>query len=124
MANATSLIIQVEESEGPARRGADGADELRRELTQLDGVEVEGSDRPASRAIDVATAGQIVVSLAGVVGGLVPVVETVRRWLQSRAASRKVRLEIDGDVLEVSGLDNEAQRELIDRWLARHEARA
>jgi hypothetical protein len=117
-----TVTIHVESDE-PARRGSAPTGELRQELARLDGVQV-GTGRPQSRAIDVATLGQIVVTLSGVAGGLVPVVETVRRWLRARAASRKVRLEIDGDVLEVSGLESDAQQALIDRWLERHQTPA
>lgn len=124
MANPRRLTIELAETDAPALRGSDGTDELRRELMPLGGVEVSGSDRPHRRSIDPATLGQIVVTLSGVVGGLVPVVETVRQWVQKRAAARTVRLEIDGDVIEVSGLDSEAQQELVDRWLERHETPA
>jgi hypothetical protein len=123
MDHPTSVIIEVEET-GPARRGADATEELRQELARLGTAQVSAPGRPQSRAIDVATLGQIVVTVSGVAGGLLPVVETVRRWLQARAASRRVRLEIDGDVLEVSGLDSDAQQELVDRWLERHQAPA
>lgn len=119
MNQPTTVTIHVESDE-PARRGTVPTDELRQQLARLDDVQV-GARRPQSRAIDVGTLAQIVVTLSGVAGGLVPVVETVRSWLQARAASRKVRLEIDGDVLEVSGLESDAQQALIDRWLERHQ---
>jgi hypothetical protein len=119
MADPAQVVITVEEPEGPARRGFDGAAELRRELEKLGGA-ATGPDRPQTRMIDPAAIGQIVVSLSGVAGGVGAVVETVRTWLQSRAAQRTVRMEIDGDVLEMTGLDDAAQQALIDGWLERH----
>lgn len=119
MADATRVVITVEEPEGPARRGSDGTDELRRALEKLGGA-ATAPDRPQTRMIDPAAIGQIVVTLSGVAGGLGAVVETVRTWLQSRATQRTVRMEVDGDVLEMTGLDDAAQQALIEGFLARH----
>jgi hypothetical protein len=119
MADATRVVIQVQEPRGPVRRGASGTDELRRELEKLSS-EPTRQTRPQTRMIDPVALGQIVVTLSGVAGGLGAVVETVRTWLQSRPAQRTVRLEIDGDVLEMTGLDDAAQKALIEAWMERH----
>lgn len=118
MGDDTRVVITVKEPDGPARRGADAADELRRELEKLS-AEPEGS-RPQTRMIDPVAIGQIVVTLAGVAGGLGGVIETVQGWLQGRPAHRTVRMEIDGDVLEVSGIAGKEQQALIDRRMERH----
>jgi hypothetical protein len=119
MDQALKVIVELGPEQGPARRGDGATEELREELARL-GAVGEAAERPRSRAIDVAAIGQIVVTLTGAAGGLGAVVETVRSWLRGRAASRQVRLEIDGDVLEVTGLDSDQQQALIDRWLDRH----
>jgi hypothetical protein len=49
-------------------------------------------------------------------------VEVVRCWLSGRS-QRSVKLEIDGDVLEVTGLSTDDQRALISAWLARNAVR-
>lgn len=121
MPEATRVVIKVEDPDGPARRGSDGTDELRRELEKLGGA-ASRPDRPQTRMIDPTAIGQIVVTLSGVAGGLGAVVETVRSWLQSRAAQRTVRMEIDGDVLEMTGLGDAAQQALIEGWMDRHRA--
>lgn len=118
-----TVTVRLGQTDAPARRGPDPTDDLRRELAQLGEVHISGpSAAPHTRSIDVGTLAEIVVTLSGVAGGLGAVVETVRGFLKKRADSRTARLEIDGDVLEVTGLDADEQRALIDRWLARHEA--
>ena len=119
MERDTRVVISVEQSGGPARRGATDTEELRDELERLATPRRGGRQ---TRFVDVAAVGQIVVALSGVAGGAGAVVETVRAWLQSRAAQRTVRLEIDGDVLEMTGLDDDSQRALIEGWLKRHGA--
>jgi hypothetical protein len=118
------VTVRLGSRDEPARRGADPTEELRRELAQLGEARIGAPAAPQKRTIDVGSLAQIVVTLSGVAGGLAGVVETVRSFLRTRAPSRSARLEIDGDVIEVTGLDREEQQVLIDRWLERHEAAA
>ena len=47
----------------------------------------------------------------------------IRGWLdRGHAAPRSVRLEISGDVLELSGASPDEQVRLVDAFIARHEA--
>jgi hypothetical protein len=46
-------------------------------------------------------------------------IDVVQSWLSSSGA-RSVRLELDGDVLEVTGITRGDQRELIRAWIDRH----
>ena len=124
MDHPTTVLVRLEPTDEPVRRGASPTEDLRRELERLGEVRAGAAGAPQTRAIDFATLGQIVVTVSGVAGGLVPVVEAVRGWLRARAESRTARLEIDGDVLVVTGLDSDEQQTLIDRWLERHEAKA
>ena len=118
-----TVTVRLGPTDAPARRGLDPTEDLRGELAQLGEVRIgETSAAPHTRSIDVGTLAEIVVTLSGVAGGLGAVVETVRGFLAKGSPSRSARLEIDGDVLEVSGLDADEQRALIDRWLERHEA--
>ncbi|MDQ3764257.1 MAG: hypothetical protein M3460_22570 [Actinomycetota bacterium] len=50
---------------------------------------------------------------------LVKLIDVVQSWLSSSGA-RSVRLELDGDVLEVTGITRGDQRELIRTWIDRH----
>ena len=52
-------------------------------------------------------------------GLLAAIVETVKSWA-SLSRERSVKLEVDGDVLEVNGITRSDQRELIQAWIDRH----
>jgi len=47
------------------------------------------------------------------------VLEAVRSWLAG-SPQRGIKLELDGDVLELSGVSSKEQRRLTDEWLRRH----
>jgi hypothetical protein len=49
-------------------------------------------------------------------------VGAVRAWLDHGDRNRRMRVEIDGDVLELSGVTTELQRRLADEWIQRHVA--
>jgi hypothetical protein len=96
---------------------------LRGQLLELD---IEGADRatagqapPGARAGDILLAGALTVMLVQSSGLLTALVETVQSWV-SRSDGRSVKLEIDGDVLEVTGITRTDQRELIETWIDRH----
>jgi hypothetical protein len=48
-----------------------------------------------------------------------PVVSAVQAWLSGQP-QRSIKLELDGDVLELTGLSSKGQRRLTDEWLRRH----
>jgi hypothetical protein len=99
--------------------------QLRRELLDLDVEAVElvqaGEPPPGTRAVELAALGALVVTV-GQSPLLGPVVATVRSWLAS-APQRSIKLELDGDTLELTGLSSNEQRRLVDQWLGRHEGR-
>ncbi len=120
---STALGIQV--AFGPdddAEQVAEATLGLRRELLELDVDAVEpprtGEAPPGSRAAEVAALGALVVTVAQS-GMLTPVVAAVQSWL-ARSPPRSVKLELDGDVLEVSGVSSRDQQRLVDEWLRRH----
>jgi hypothetical protein len=96
---------------------------LQRELDELDVEAVErvrrGQPPAGARAVDVLALGTLLVTIAKP-DVLATAVEVVRAWLSGRA-QRSVRLEVDGDVLQVSGLSSADQRLLISTWLVRHQ---
>jgi Effector Associated Constant Component 1 len=100
--------------------------QLRTELLQLDIDDVrrdrEGVPPPGARGVDVAALSQLIVSVGQVPGTLASLVRTVAGWLGHRSG-RSVRLEIDGDTIELTGASDEQQQRLIDSWLARHSAK-
>jgi Effector Associated Constant Component 1 len=99
--------------------------QLRRELLELDVDSVElaraGAPPPGTRAVDFIALGSLVVTVAnsGLLNG---VVAAIRSWLAGRP-QRSIKLELDGDVLELTGVSSEEQRRLADAWLRRHARR-
>lgn len=95
---------------------------LHEELLELDvdAVELarEGEPPPGAKAVDVLGLGTLLVTLAKSAGGLTSVVSTLQRWLSGQP--RSVRIELDGDVLEMTGVSSSAQEQLVSDWIARH----
>ena len=121
-----TLGIQV--AVGPdadAEEVAEATLQLRRELLDLDVEAVElpraGEPPPGARAVELAALGALVVTVAQspLLG---PVVAAVRSWLAG-SPQRSVKLELNGDALELTGLSSNEQRRLVDEWLRRHESR-
>lgn len=110
-------------SEADAEELAALAVQLREQLLELDIESAEpatlGQAPPGTRAGEVLVAGALTVMLAQSSGLLTAIVETVKSWA-SLSRERSVKLEVDGDVLEVNGITRSDQRELIQAWIDRH----
>ncbi|MFB9239946.1 hypothetical protein ACFFWC_31215 [Plantactinospora siamensis] len=99
---------------------------LRDELRQLDVAEVRalpGSEPPpGSRAFDAVAVGGLLVTLGRSAEGLRSVVGAIRAWLsRGDGVRRTVRLELGGDVLELSEASAADQQRLIELFVRRHE---
>ena len=96
---------------------------LRAELLELDVASVEPVPAwpvpEGARAIEALMIGSLVVRLARESKTLSSLVRTVRAWLGGDG-ERRVRLELDGDVLELTGSSDAERERLIDAWIARH----
>jgi hypothetical protein len=97
------------------------------ELAGLDGVEPhlarDGEIPEGARAIEAVAVGAVVVKLFES-GAVRAVVGTIRSWLgRGAGAPRSVRLEIDGDAIEVSGVSSEQQESLVEMFIRRHSPR-
>jgi hypothetical protein len=108
-----------------AEQVAEATLQLRRELLDLDVESVElpraGEPPPGTRAVELAALGALAVTL-GKSQLLGPVVAAVRAWLAG-SPQRSIKLELDGDVLELTGVSSKEQRRLTDEWLRRHSSR-
>jgi hypothetical protein len=118
--------LDVELDAGPdadPEEVAEATAQLRDLLLQLDVETVEaptsGDAPPGTRSVETMAVGTLIVSLVNSSGLLSSVVASVQSWL-SRVGSRSVKLELDGDVLEVTGISAKEQRELISHWVDRH----
>ncbi|HEX4929806.1 MAG TPA: hypothetical protein VFV62_03785 [Gaiellaceae bacterium] len=99
------------------------AHSLRAELLELDLDSVEpAATGPApddARAVEALMIGALVVRLSRDSEALSSLVRTVRGWLGAHA-DRRVRIELDGDVLELAGPSDEERQRLVDAWIERH----
>jgi hypothetical protein len=119
------LRLQISEEDADAERLAVLAGYLRAELVDLD---VEGvawlpaGEPPAgARASETAVVGGLLVSLGQSLAGLQSVLSAISGWLRrGQGSDRKVRLELDGDVLELSQASAGDQERLIELFMSRH----
>ncbi|WP_406510081.1 hypothetical protein [Streptomyces sp. NBC_00212] len=98
---------------------------LREELLRCDVEDVlalrSGSAPPGARSLDMAVIGGLLVSLGHTTDGLATVVAAVRSWLNRTGGTRRaVRLELDGDVLEIADATTTEQDRLVDLFIGRH----
>jgi hypothetical protein len=98
---------------------------LRQELLQLDVDDVRrgpgGEAPPGTRAIDMVALGGLVVTLGRSAAGLKDVVTAIRRWLsRGDGVRRTVKIEIEGDTLELSEVSVAEQDRLITLFVSRH----
>lgn len=123
----SELRVQLAEDGADSERLDALTGYLRHELLQLDVDDVTplraGEPPPGARVFDVMAVGGLLVSLGGSVESLGAVVSAVRRWLtRGDGVRRTVRLEIGGDVLELSEATVADQDRLIGLFIDRHSA--
>jgi hypothetical protein len=96
---------------------------LRGELLELDVdavVPAAGGEAPeGAKGFELLAIGGLVVRFALKAPVLRSVVDTTVAWL-GRQRARSVKLTLDGDTLEVTGVSSDEQRRLIELWVARH----
>lgn len=103
------LRLQVVDPAADAQELDEATARLRNELLELDvvaGAAEAGEAAEGTRAVLSFTLGGLVISLAGT-ELLASIVNAVTAWL-SRHQHRSVKLEIDGDVLELTGIPSTA----------------
>ncbi|MFC5834388.1 caspase family protein [Nonomuraea insulae] len=116
----TRLLLSVLDDGADAQELDEATARLRDELLDLDVVAsaAEGGQAPeGARAVLSFTVGGLVIALAGT-ELLGAIVTAVTSWL-NRNQHRSVKLDIEGDVLEVTGIRGKEQRELVEVWLRR-----
>ncbi len=121
----SAVRVQLGEDGADAERVEQLTGYLRGELLELGVAEVKalpgGSAPPGSRGFDPVTAGGLLITLGKSAEGLRSVVATVREWLsRGGRVKRTVRLEIDGDVLELTEASISDQDKLVDLFVSRH----
>ncbi len=119
------LRVQLAESGADAERLDRLTGYLRQELLELDVEDVKtlpaGPPPPGTRAIEALAVGGLLVSFTETAQGVRKVVSAIRAWLaRGGGAKRTIRLELDGDVLELSEVSAPEQTRLIELFVSRH----
>jgi hypothetical protein len=119
------LLLQVSEEGADAERLATLASYLRTELLQLDVDDVvalrSGEVPPGARAFGAAAVGALLVALGQSADGLRSLLSVIGDWLRrGDGTSRSVRLELDGDTLELSAASPADQERLIELFVSKH----
>lgn len=111
------------ESESDAEELADLTARLQRQLRQL---EVDAVERPSegpapsgAKGPELLALGTLLVTLTKSAGGLTAVAKTVQTWLTGQHG-RTVKLQLDGDTIELTGASSRDQERLVDAWIERH----
>lgn len=112
---AVQLRLQAVTAEDLERLGIDLKGDL--EVLGATVQHVAKPTPPGSKAIGSVDWGQLLLSLAASGGVLTALVGLIQARL---GRDRKATIEIDGDKLELSGLDAAEQKQLILAWLDRH----
>jgi hypothetical protein len=96
---------------------------LRGELLELDVDAVElGTDGEApdgSKGPELLAIGGLAIRFALQSPVLKSLVDTTVAWL-GRQQARSVKLTLDGDTLELTGVSSDEQNRLVAQWIARH----
>jgi hypothetical protein len=121
----SDLVVHLAEDGADPERLDELTRFLRDELLQLDVDDVTalrvGEPPPGARVFDVIAVGGLLVSLSRSAEGLRQIVSAIRKWLaRGEGARRTVRLEIDGDALELSEASAADQERLIGLFVSRH----
>jgi hypothetical protein len=122
MDEAAQLTVRVEDEDTDPEELTQLTAHLRHELLDLD-VDAVASPRlgappPGSRAVDLVAIGTLIVTFAKS-ELLVAVIAAVRAWLAD-SQQCSVRVSLDGDVLELTGLSSKEQHRVVAQWLDRH----
>ena len=119
------LCLQLSEEGADAERLAALTGYLRAELLQLDVEDVTtsqtGAAPPGARVVGVAAVGALLVALGQSADGLRAVVSAISAWLRrGEGTGRTVRLELDGDALELTQASAAEQERLIELFVSKH----
>ena len=93
------------------------------ELAELDvhdvAPDIAGAAPPGTKGIELLAVGTLLVKLGRSSKILREVVDTVRDWMD-RSDTSKVKMVVDGDVLEITGASDTDVKALVDAFIKRH----
>jgi hypothetical protein len=122
---SAELRVHIGEDDADSARLAELAGYLRAELRELDVDDVTAlpgrEPPPGSRAFGAAEISGLLVMLGQSADGLRSVVAAVTAWVgRGNGTRRTVRLELDGDALELSQASAADQERLVSLFVSRH----
>lgn len=116
--------VHLFEAGADAERSSELAQMMRAELLELDVQDVsplaEGPPPTGARALDAAAVGSLLVAMGHSVNALRSLTASLMSWLSRGSADRSVRIEIDGDVLEITRTSKAHEARLVDVFIQRH----
>ena len=96
---------------------------IRRELLLLDVQSVDrvsGGPAPeGAKGIELAALGALIVNVSRATPVLGQVIDVIQAW-SARSPNRTVKLTLEGDTLELGGMSESQQRQVVKDWMARH----
>jgi len=118
------LTVEIEATaDTDAEELAQLTNRLRDELLGLDVNTVysaSGGEAPdSSKGLDLLAAGGLVVQFVLRHDLLQSIIDSVRSWL-GRQHARSIKLTLDGDSLELTGVSSAEQDRLVELWVMRH----
>lgn len=117
------LTVQVSSPEADQKELERLAQQLRRELLELDVENVEtpkeGEAPAGAKGVDFIAIGSLLVETVTSSALLGAVVKVIQSWVAARRG-RSVRIGLGDDFIEVSGVSSDDQRRLIEQWIANH----
>lgn len=121
--NRASAAIEILEEDASPEELDRLAEGLSRELSDLDVDRVSkataGDAPPGTRAFEIAAVGALIVEFARSSEILSKVVNVVKSWLGNRQ-HQTIKIQIDGDTLEIAGASTDQQDQVIQAWIDRH----
>jgi hypothetical protein len=119
------LRLQLWEADADGARLAVLTGYLRSELLRLDVEDVRvlpaAEHPPGARGVGASAVGALLIALGQSAEGLQSVMSAIRDWLRRGGrAGRAVRLELGGEVLELSQVSAADQERLIELFIRRH----
>jgi hypothetical protein len=123
METTTQMRVDVADVDAAEEEVEELTRRLRDHLLELDVDSVEraaaGEPPEGAKSAGAVAVGSLIVSAVASPGVLSSIVELIRGWLGIRG-SRSVKLTLEGDSIELTGVSDETQQQLVQTWLARH----
>jgi hypothetical protein len=120
------LRVELSEEDSDDARLDTLTRQFQRELLQLDDVggvtataTAAAGPPPGAKSLDAAAVDALVVAAGTAAQGLAAVISLAQGWRGRGSRTRKVRLEIDGDVLVLEGEPDPTQDRLIAEFMKR-----